>query len=75
MSKLPIVSGKEAVRKFKKIGYTITRQKGSHVRLVPADNNITQKSFTIPLHKTLKPGLLSQLIKDAGITVREFVSL
>ncbi|MDO8492253.1 MAG: type II toxin-antitoxin system HicA family toxin [bacterium] len=75
MNKLPVVSGKEAVNKFKKIGYLVTRQKGSHVRLVPTGNNPVQKSFTIPLHKTLKPGLLSQLIKDAGITVKEFISL
>ena len=75
MIKLPAVSGKEAVRKFKKIGYIVTRQKGSHVRMGSVNNNPSQKSFTVPLHKTLKAGLLHQLIKDAGLTIEEFILL
>lgn len=75
MGKLPNVSGKEAVRKFKKIGYVVTRQKGSHMRLVSINNSPSQKSFTVPLHKTLKAGLLHQLIKDSGLTLEEFILL
>lgn len=31
--------------------------------------------LTIPLHGTLKRGTLSRIIKDAGLTVEEFVEL
>jgi predicted RNA binding protein YcfA (HicA-like mRNA interferase family) len=33
---LKLVSGAEAVRKFKKAGWTVMRQKGSHVMLTKA---------------------------------------
>jgi len=33
------------------------------------------KRLTIPNHKFLKPGLLSKLIKDAGLTIEEFLDL
>jgi len=33
MPKLPILSGKEVIKKLEKHGYTIVRHKGSHVRL------------------------------------------
>jgi predicted RNA binding protein YcfA (HicA-like mRNA interferase family) len=31
--KLPVVSGNDAIRVLKKLGYEVIRQKGSHVRL------------------------------------------
>ncbi len=74
MSKLPVVSGQNAVKAFCKIGYVVVRQKGSHVRL-RSYNNPQRHPLTIPSHKTLKPGLLRSLIKDAGISVEEFVEL
>ena len=33
------------------------------------------KPITVPLHKEIKPGLLSQIIKDAGLSVDEFIEL
>lgn len=74
MSKLPVVSGKEAVKAFGKIGYQVVRQKGSHVRLRD-DIQVSHQPLTIPNHKTLKPGLLRKLISQAGITVEEFNQL
>lgn len=61
----------DAVRAFEQIGYKRVRQQGSHVRLVCKGRN----PLTIPLHKELKRGLLRALVRDAGITVEEFVSL
>jgi predicted RNA binding protein YcfA (HicA-like mRNA interferase family) len=72
--KLPIISGKDTIKIFEKIGYKVARQKGSHIRL--GDNiNLNHKPITIPNHKVLKPGLLRKLIKDANLTVEEFLSL
>lgn len=74
MSKLPVVSGKEAIKIFGKIGYRIVRQKGSHIRLRD-DLHGAHQPLTIPNHKTLKPGLLRKLISQAGISVEEFNEL
>jgi predicted RNA binding protein YcfA (HicA-like mRNA interferase family) len=72
--KLPIISGKDAIRVFDKIGYKVVRQKGSHIRLRD-DNNQFHKPLTVPNHKVLKPGLLRMLIKDSGLTIESFLSL
>lgn len=74
MSKLPVVSGQEAIRAFEKIGYEIVRQRGSHIRLRD-ENNSNHQPLTIPAHKSLKPGLVRRLIRDAGLTVEEFNAL
>ena len=73
MPKLPILAGKIIIKKLIKHGYIITRQKGSHVRL--RHNDFGFKPITVPLHKTIKPGLLHQILKDAGLTIEEFVNL
>jgi predicted RNA binding protein YcfA (HicA-like mRNA interferase family) len=71
MGELRGISGKEAIRRFTKIGYLIVRQKGSHVRL----HHPTRRPLTIPMHKELQTGLLRQLIQDTGIDVETFRNL
>lgn len=73
MPKLPQISGKVAIAKFLRLGYRVTRQKGSHVRLV--SDLPGRRRLSVPLHKALKKGLLAQLIQDAGITLQEFTDL
>jgi len=72
--KLPIISGKNAIKAFEKIGYKVVRQRGSHIRLRDK-NNQYHKPITIPNHKILKSGLLRKLIKDSNLSVEEFFSL
>ena len=74
MAKLPVVSGRDAVRAFEKIGYRVVRQKGSHIRLRD-DKNERHHPLTIPDHKELRSGLLRTLIRDADLTVEDFERL
>jgi len=69
--KLPVVSGKDAIKAFGKIGYVVVRQTGSHVRMKHQSNS-TMKPLTIPNHKVLAKGLLRKLLRDAELTVEEF---
>lgn len=71
MPKLPVISGKEAIKAFEKIGYQVARQKGSHIRLRHSD----KKPITIPDHKELGKGLLRKLVRDAELSRKEFVEL
>ena len=72
--KLPVVSGQEAVRAFQRLGYEVVRQRASHVRLRhPTDP--AKQPLTIPDHRTLKPGLLRRLIRDAQLEVDQFKEL
>lgn len=70
MSKLPVVSGEKAIKAFTKAGWRFDRQTGSHVILRKEGSPIT---LSVPLHKEIKKGLLRSLIKDAGMTVEEFL--
>ena len=63
MSKLPIISGIEAIKAFSKAGWIPHRQVGSHVVLRKEGSKVT---LSVPKHKELKPGLLRDLIKAAG---------
>ena len=69
MVKLPCISGSEAVKTFEQLGFAMVRQKGSHVVLRRGD-----RGCVIPLHKELAIGTLRGAIRQAGITVEQFVS-
>ena len=74
MPKLPVISGKQAIKSFEKIGYQVVRQRGSHVRMRhKSDSN--KQPLTIPLHKTLSKGLIRKLVRDAELLLEEFLKL
>lgn len=73
MSKLPVVSGKETLKVFQKIGYQLDHQTGSHLILRHATSPF--RRLTIPNHKEIAKGTLRSLIREAGITVEEFTKL
>ena len=64
-----LLSGDKAINIFKKLGFHKARQKGSHVVMRRAD-----KGCVIPRHKKLALGTLKNAIRQAGITVEEFVA-
>jgi predicted RNA binding protein YcfA (HicA-like mRNA interferase family) len=70
--KLKLCSGAEAVRKLQTAGWSVARQKGSHVMLTKPGY---QWTLSIPQHDELGPGLLRKLIRQAGLTVEEFNDL
>jgi len=70
MTRLPVLSGSAAVRTFEAAGWLIARQKGSHIILIKQGR---RANLSVPLHKELDPGTLRGLVRDAGMTVAEFV--
>lgn len=52
--KLPVVSGAEAVRAFRKIGYEFDEQQGSHMILRQASP--PHRRLSVPNHKELAKG-------------------
>ena len=68
MPKLPPISGADMVKILERKGYVQMRTRGSHVRLYPPDFLSNAKKVTVPLHKQLKAGTLSGIMKDAGLT-------
>lgn len=72
MSRLPVISGADCVRALVRNGFTIRRQMGSHIILRRDDPFAL---VVVPDHRSLKPGTLRRIIRDAGLTVDEFVNL
>jgi predicted RNA binding protein YcfA (HicA-like mRNA interferase family) len=67
MPELPRLSGRQTIKIFEALGFSVVRQKGSHVVLRPGD-----KGCVIPLHRELAVGKLRSAIKQAGITMGIF---
>jgi len=76
MPPLPRVSGKQVIRTLKRLGYEEFDQSGSHVYLHRWDGARWSLRVTIPVHgnKTLKLGTLKSVLKQANITVEEFIN-
>lgn len=72
MAKLPRVSGRDCIRALEKVGFHFKRQEGSHV-ILRRDDPFAQ--ISAPLHKELDRGTLRSLIRQAGLSVEEFVKL
>jgi predicted RNA binding protein YcfA (HicA-like mRNA interferase family) len=69
MPSLPIVSGAETIRALQTLGFTVVRQRGSHVVL-----RRDATGCVVPLHRELKVGTLHGLLKQAGVSAGEFSS-
>lgn len=75
MSNIPQVSGKEVIKALEKIGFVISRQKGSHIRLVRMQSEVKQL-ITVPNHKTIRKGtLLNGILKPINLSLEEFNKL
>jgi predicted RNA binding protein YcfA (HicA-like mRNA interferase family) len=70
MPKLPRLSGEELIRILERKGYVQVRSRGSHVRLHPPEGSGLKK-VTVPLHKELKTGTLSSIMKDTGLITED----
>ena len=69
MPKLPIVSGAETIRALQRLGFIVIRQKGSHVILRRGSQGCVVAS-----HSEIKVGTLAGLLKQAGVSVEEFMN-
>jgi predicted RNA binding protein YcfA (HicA-like mRNA interferase family) len=56
------ISAQQLIKLLQKLGYFITRQKGSHIRLTTTNNG--EHHITIPNHNPIKLGTLSSIIGD-----------
>ncbi|MBI4443123.1 MAG: type II toxin-antitoxin system HicA family toxin [Acidobacteria bacterium] len=72
MSKLPRLSGWECVKALEKVGFRLKRQEGSHM-VLRRDSPFTQ--VVVPDHKELDRGTLRAIIRQAGLSVNEFIQL
>ena len=71
--KLPTdLSGQELVKVLLRVGFVVSRQKGSHIILRRGE---PYGRVVVPDHKQLRPGTLRQILNEAGMTVEELLEL
>jgi predicted RNA binding protein YcfA (HicA-like mRNA interferase family) len=73
MPRLPRVTARETLRAIEANGWTVVRTTGSHTHLShPTKPGIV----TIAMHAgTIPPGTLRSIIRQAGLTVDQFIDL
>jgi predicted RNA binding protein YcfA (HicA-like mRNA interferase family) len=69
MGALPVISGKRCAKALERLGYTVARQRGSHLRLVHPN----RPPVTVPLHDELDRGTLAVILRACQLTSVEFV--
>jgi predicted RNA binding protein YcfA (HicA-like mRNA interferase family) len=62
------VRAEAAIRAFRRFGFQVDRIHGSHYILLHPDGRLV----TVPRHGELKPGLLLDQLKKAGISWEDF---
>ena len=74
MPKLPSVSGERVVRALRRAGFIELRQKGSHMSLEKRTSDRVFKTV-VPMHGELARGTLSDILKQSGLSIEEFLEL
>jgi predicted RNA binding protein YcfA (HicA-like mRNA interferase family) len=72
LTRLPVVSGRDAAKAQSKPGYEIDHQTGSHIIL--RQSSAPHRRLANPDHKELAKGTLRALIRPAGTTPGEFAA-
>jgi len=73
VTKLPRgMSGKEVVKALQRVGFSVKRQKGSHI-VLRRDNPFSQ--VVVPDHKSVDTGTLASILDGADLSVEDFIKL
>jgi predicted RNA binding protein YcfA (HicA-like mRNA interferase family) len=70
MPNVPVLKPRQVVSAFERLGWTVVRQKGSHIIMTKEGQIAT---LSIPNHTEVARGTLRSLVSKAGITVEEFL--
>jgi predicted RNA binding protein YcfA (HicA-like mRNA interferase family) len=67
----PRLTGREVIKILRKLGFEVSRVRGSHHILRHPDGRAT----TVPVHRgeVIGPGLLSKILRDTDLTLEEFL--
>ena len=69
MPKFPGLSGADIVKALQKLGFTISRQSGSHIVMRRGD-----QGCVVPNHKEVKVGTVNGILRQANLRAEEFQS-
>ncbi len=71
MPKIPAITPQKIIKILKMKGFVLDRTKGSHHIYYHAE---TKKRIVIPFHKKdLPKGTLHEILRQAGLNIKEFI--
>ena len=74
MPKLPVLSARKILKVLRKAGFEIVGRKGSHIRLkkkTPLETRIV----IVPDHREIQLATLKSILRQAGLSKKEFLKL
>jgi len=74
MTKIPVLNYYQVIKALRRDGWVVVRQKGSHIRMHKEKTDGIMK-ITVPSHSPLKRSTLSHILKQADITIENFMNL
>ena len=73
MSKIPSLNYDKVIKALQRDGWVVVRRRGSHIRLQKHVEKETLK-IIVPAHKPIKRSTLSHILKQARITLDDFLN-
>jgi predicted RNA binding protein YcfA (HicA-like mRNA interferase family) len=74
VTKIPSLPYDRIIRALQRDGWTVVRQRGSHIRLQKRVGDEVLK-ITIPAHRPVKLSTLAHILKQARLSVDDFPKL
>jgi predicted RNA binding protein YcfA (HicA-like mRNA interferase family) len=74
VTKVPSLSYIEIITALERDGWTVIRQRGSHIRLQKQMPDEVLK-LTVPAHRPVKRTTLAKILKQARINLEKFLDL
>jgi predicted RNA binding protein YcfA (HicA-like mRNA interferase family) len=74
VSKVPSLPYTKIVQALQRDGWTVVRQRGSHIRLQKRMGNEVFK-LTVPSHRPVKRSTLAHILKQARLDIDRFLEL
>jgi len=74
VSRVPSLPYTKIIRALQRDGWTVVRQRGSHIRLQKRLGDEVLK-LTVPAHRPVKRSTLSHILKQARLDVENFLEL
>jgi predicted RNA binding protein YcfA (HicA-like mRNA interferase family) len=71
---LPAVSGRQLLRALQRAGFVVLRQKGSHVSMEKRNAEGYWRTI-VPMHREIRPGTLSDILNQTGLSKEELAEL
>jgi predicted RNA binding protein YcfA (HicA-like mRNA interferase family) len=73
--KLPHITGSEVIRALRRAGWYPQHQRGSHIYLRHPSYPGLRVTVAVHSGETIKPKTLQAILKQAGLTLAEFLEL